>query len=69
MIIEDETSFMYKMLVQLKKLTGVGAVLTADFADQNNITVSTAPDALNCFDQSAIDAIWFPEVSKIKTKN
>jgi len=69
MIIEDETSFMYKMLVQLKKLTGVGAVLTADFTDQNNITVSTAPSALNCFDQSAIDAIWFPEVSKIKTKN
>lgn len=68
-IIDDESSTMYKILQEIKKITGVGAVLTSDLKLPNGIVVETAQEALDVFDNSKIDAIWFPEFSKIKTKN
>lgn len=69
LIIDDESSFMFKMLKELKKLTGIGAVLTTELVSSNKIIVSTVADAVECFDTLDLDALWFPAVSKIKTKN
>lgn len=69
LIIDDESSYMFKMLKELKKLTGIGAVLTTELVSSNNIIVSTVADAVECFDALNLDALWFPAVSKIKTKN
>ena len=59
----------YTLLQEVKKITGHGVLLNTSFNLAGKPLIESPQGALAILDDSALDAVWFPEVSKLVTKD
>lgn len=67
--VSSKDGYLYDLLTEFKKVSGVGVLLNTSFNLAGEALVDSPIDAIDVFDRSNLDYLWFPEVSKIKTKN
>ena len=67
--ITKKDKYIYDLILEFKKITGVGAVLNTSFNLAGQPLVETFEEALEVLRTSELDYIWFPEIEKIVNKN
>lgn len=67
--ITKENKYMYNLIVEFKKLTGVGALLNTSFNLAGEPLVETQGEALAVLKNSKLDYVWFPETGEIVKNN
>lgn len=63
-----DNSTIYDLLQEVKKLTGHGVLLNTSFNLAGKPLIESPRGALAVLDDSALDAVWFPEVEKLVVK-
>lgn len=58
----------YELLTEFKRITGCSVLLNTSFNVAGEPLVDSVEDALKTFNGAKIDALWFPELNKIKGK-
>ena len=59
----------YNVLTEFKKITGVSVLLNTSFNLAGEALVETPSDAIETFNRSGIDVLWFPENGKMMLKD
>jgi carbamoyltransferase len=59
---------MFNLLNEFKTITGVGVLLNTSFNLAGKPLVETPEDAIETLNSSVLDYIWFPEISKLVSK-
>lgn len=59
----------YNLLTEFKKITGVPVLLNTSFNLAGEALVETPMNAIDTFNRSGIDVLWFPEKGKILVKD
>lgn len=59
----------YNLLKKFNKITGVPILLNTSFNIAGEPLVETVRDAIDTFNKTAIDILWFPEIKKMITSN
>jgi carbamoyltransferase len=59
----------YNLLTEFKKITGVSVLLNTSFNLAGEALVETPEDAIETFNRSNIDVLWFPEKGKMLVKD
>lgn len=63
--VDKDDGVLFDILLSIKKFSGHGIVLNTSFNLAGEPLVETPEDALRVLYNSQLDAVWFPEVSKI----
>ena len=58
----------YNLLKKFNKITGVPVLLNTSFNIAGDPLVETVEDAMDTFNKTAIDILWFPEIKKMIQK-
>jgi carbamoyltransferase len=67
--ISENNTTMLNLLKEFKEITGVGVLLNTSFNLAGKPLVETPEDAINTLNDSSLDYIWFPEISKIVSRD
>jgi carbamoyltransferase len=67
-IIKNTEEPLFQLLKEFKKLTGVGILLNTSFNLAGEALVETPDDAVKTFNESELDCLWFPEISRALVK-
>jgi carbamoyltransferase len=66
----DKTNInIFELLNEFKKITGVGIILNTSFNLAGYPLVETPQNALDTLMSSSLDYVWFPEISKIVSRD
>jgi carbamoyltransferase len=66
----DKTNInIFELLNEFKKITGVGVILNTSFNLAGYPLVETPQNALDTLMNSSLDYVWFPEISKIVSRD
>ena len=66
----DKTNInIFELLNEFKKITGIGVILNTSFNLAGYPLVETPQNALETLKNSNLDYVWFPEISKIVSKD
>lgn len=65
----ENNIIMSSLLKEFKAITGVGVLLNTSFNLAGKPLVETPEDAFNTLNDSSLDYIWFPEISKIVSRD
>lgn len=60
---------LYNLLIEFNKITNVPVLLNTSFNVAGKPLIETIKDAIQTFNETEIDVLWFPELNKIITKN
>jgi carbamoyltransferase len=66
--VNTNNPIMFNLLNEFKAITGVGVLLNTSFNLAGKPLVETPEDAIETLKSSALDYIWFPEISKLVSK-
>lgn len=66
--VNTNNPIMFNLLNEFKAITGVGILLNTSFNLAGKPLVETPEDAMQTLNDSALDYIWFPEISKLVSK-
>jgi carbamoyltransferase len=67
--ISENNTTMLNLLKEFKEITGVGVLLNTSFNLAGKPLIETPEDAINTLNDSSLDYIWFPEISKIVSRD
>jgi carbamoyltransferase len=67
--VNDTNPIMFNLLNEFKKITNMGILLNTSFNLAGKPLVETPEDAFYTLKNSPLDYIWFPEISKLVSKN
>jgi carbamoyltransferase len=67
--IDENNIHIEEMLKEFKKITQVSVILNTSFNLAGEPLVETPEDAIDVLNRSNLDYVWFPEISKIVSKN
>ena len=59
--VDQSIPHFHKLLIEVKRLTGVSVILNTSFNLAGKPLVESPEDAIKVFNQSGIDVLWFPE--------
>jgi carbamoyltransferase len=59
--VDDSIPHFYDLLLSFKNITGISVLLNTSFNLAGEALVETPNDAINTFNNSDIDVLWFPE--------
>lgn len=63
--VSKNDTYIYELLREFKKITGVGAILNTSFNLAGQPLVETPKEALEVLHTSDLDYLWFPEIQKL----
>jgi len=66
--VDGSNPIMHDLLNEFKKITNIGVLLNTSFNLAGKPLVETPADALKTLRDSFLDYVWFPEISKIVSK-
>lgn len=66
--VSKDIPHLYNLLVEFKKYTGCPVLLNTSFNLAGEPLVDSVADAIKTFENSELDALWFPALNKIKRK-
>jgi carbamoyltransferase len=66
--VDNKIPHIYNVLTEFKNITGCSVLLNTSFNLAGSPLVETLHDAINTFNSTDIDVLWFPEIQKIITK-
>ena len=66
--VDSSNPIMYDLLNEFKEITNTGVLLNTSFNLAGKPLVETPEDALKTLRDSCLDYVWFPEISKIVSK-
>jgi carbamoyltransferase len=67
--IDKSNKNIFELLKEFKELTGIGVILNTSFNLAGYPLVETPQNALDTLKDSELDFVWFPEISKIVSKD
>jgi len=67
--VNKNNPIMFELLNEFKTITGIGVLLNTSFNLAGKPLVETPQDSFDTLRNSELDYIWFPEISKIVSKN
>jgi carbamoyltransferase len=67
--IDKSNKNIFELLKEFKELTGIGVILNTSFNLAGYPLVETPKNALDTLKDSELDYVWFPEISKIVSKD
>jgi carbamoyltransferase len=67
--VNETNIIIYNLLEEFKKITGIGVILNTSFNLAGKPLVETPENAFETLKNSELDYIWFPEISKIVSKD
>jgi carbamoyltransferase len=67
--INNNNPVMFDLLSEFKNITGLGVLLNTSFNLAGKPLVETPSDAFDTLKNSTLDYVWFPETSKIVSRN
>lgn len=67
--VDESIPHFHNVLTEFKKITGVSVLLNTSFNLAGEALVETPEDAVNTFNRSSIDILWFPEKGKMLVKD
>ena len=67
--VNETNIIIYNLLEEFKKITGVGVILNTSINLAGKPLVETPENAIETLKNSELDYVWFPEISKIVSKN
>ena len=65
----DQNEHYYRLIDAFCQITGVPLLFNTSFNMAGDPLVETPQDAIKCFENSDIDALYFPEVAKLRAKS
>jgi carbamoyltransferase len=66
--VNEDNPIMFNLLNEFKKISNVGVLLNTSFNLAGMPLVETPQDAIDTLKNSILDYVWFPEISKIISK-
>jgi carbamoyltransferase len=66
--VNQDNPIMFNLLNEFKKITGTGILLNTSFNLAGMPLVETPEDAIYTLKNSVLDYVWFPEISKLVSK-
>jgi carbamoyltransferase len=66
--VNQDNPIMFNLLNEFKKITGIGILLNTSFNLAGMPLVETPEDAIYTLKNSVLDYVWFPEISKLVSK-
>ena len=67
--INESNTNIFELLNEFKKITGIGVILNTSFNLAGYPLVETPQNALDTLKNSELDFLWFPEISKIVSRD
>ena len=65
----DQNPHYYRLIDAFCQITGVPLLFNTSFNMAGDPLVETPEDAIKCFEETDIDALYFPEVAKLRAKS
>ena len=67
-IVKNSDEPLFQLLTEFKKNTGIGVLLNTSFNLAGEALVETPDDAVKTFNESELDCLWVPEISRALVK-
>jgi carbamoyltransferase len=67
--VDESNPIIFKLIKEFKKITNIGILLNTSFNLAGKPLVETPKDAIETLNNSDLDYVWFPEISKIVKNN
>ena len=67
--VDESNPIIFKLIKEFKKITNIGILLNTSFNMAGKPLVETPKDAIETLNNSDLDYVWFPEISKIVKNN
>ena len=68
-VTKQANSNFYKLLSEIKKVSGIGAVINTSFNLANEPIVDSPSDAIRTFFSSGIDVLYMENIKLVKNRN
>ena len=65
----DQNPYYYRLIDSFCQMTGIPLLFNTSFNMAGDPLVETPEDAIKCFEETDIDALWFPEISILRAKS